>query len=63
VENCTSQVFEGVIALADPAKSWVAKWQRLEGYVRGVYATKVAGQLPDDVRVQLEEEYRIQYIP
>ena len=63
VENCTSQVFEGVIALADPAKSWVAKWQRLEGYVRGVYATKVSGQLPDDVRVQLEEEYRIQYIP
>jgi len=63
VENCTSQVFEGVIALANPGKSWVAKWQRLEGYVRGVYATKVSGQLPDDVRVQLEEEYRIQYIP
>ncbi len=63
MENCTSQVFEGVLALADPAKSWVAKWQRLDGYVRGTYAVKVAGQLPDDVRTMIEEEYRIQYIP
>lgn len=31
--------------------------------MRGVYATKVSGQLPDDVRTQLEEEYRITYIP
>ena len=29
IESCTSQVFEGVITLADPARSWVAKWQRL----------------------------------
>jgi hypothetical protein len=56
-------VFEGLITLVDPAKSWVAKWQRLDGYVRGVYATKVSGQLPDDVRTTLEEEYRITYIP
>ncbi|KAM7201817.1 Spt4/RpoE2 zinc finger domain containing protein [Rhypophila sp. PSN 637] len=63
IESCTSQVFEGLITLANPAKSWVAKWQRLDGYVRGVYATKVSGQLPDDVRTTIEEEYRIQYIP
>ena len=56
-------MFEGLIALSDPKKSWVAKWQRLDGYVRGVYATKVSGQLPDDVRAQLEDEYRITYIP
>jgi transcription elongation factor SPT4 len=56
-------VFEGLITLADPTKSWVAKWQRLDKYVRGVYATKVSGQLPDDVRTTLEEEYRITYIP
>ncbi|KFA60929.1 hypothetical protein S40285_05778 [Stachybotrys chlorohalonatus IBT 40285] len=62
IESCTSQVFEGVITLANPARSWVAKWQRLDGYVGGVYALKVSGQLPDEVRATLEEE-RIQYIP
>lgn len=63
IESCTSQVFEGVITLADPARSWVAKWQRLDGYVGGMYAIKVSGQLPDEVRATLEEEYRVQYIP
>ncbi|KAM0324155.1 hypothetical protein ACHAQA_008347 [Verticillium albo-atrum] len=63
IESCTSQVFEGLITLADPSRSWVAKWQRLDGYVKGVYATKVSGQLPDEVRLQLEEEYGRRYIP
>lgn len=63
IESCTSQVFEGLITLADPSKSWVAKWQRLDGYVPGVYAIKVSGQLPDEIRSALEDEYRIQYIP
>ncbi|KAI6251561.1 Transcription elongation factor spt4 [Erysiphe necator] len=61
--DCTSQVFEGIIALADPAKSWVAKWQRLDGYVKGVYATKVSGQLSDEVIGVIEDEARIKYIP
>jgi transcription elongation factor SPT4 len=63
IESCTSQVFEGLITVSDPARSWVAKWQRLDKYVRGVYATKVSGQLPDDVRTTIEEEYRVTYIP
>ncbi|KAI0138844.1 Spt4/RpoE2 zinc finger-domain-containing protein [Pestalotiopsis sp. NC0098] len=63
VESCTSQVYEGLITLANPAKSWVAKWQRLDTYVQGVYATKVSGQLPEEVRTAIEEEYRITYIP
>ncbi|OAA71586.1 Transcription initiation Spt4-like protein [Cordyceps fumosorosea ARSEF 2679] len=63
IESCTSQVFEGLVTLADPSKSWVAKWQRLDGYVPGVYAIKVSGQLPDEIRSALEDEYRIQYIP
>lgn len=62
IESCTSQVFEGLITLADPARSWVAKWQRLDGYVKGVYATKVSGTLPDEVRQMLEDEGRV-YIP
>jgi transcription elongation factor SPT4 len=61
--DCTSQVFEGLITLADPAKSWVAKWQRLDGYVKGVYATKVSGQLPDEIVATIEDEGRIRYIP
>lgn len=40
----------------------MAKWQRLDNYVKGVYATKVSGQLPDDVRTTLEDD-GIQYIP
>ncbi|KAL8404122.1 hypothetical protein RB594_009110 [Gaeumannomyces avenae] len=63
IESCTSQVFEGLITLADPSKSWVAKWQRLDGYVKGVYAIKVSGQLPDDIRVAIEDETGMQYIP
>lgn len=63
IESCTSQVFEGLVALANPAKSWVAKWQRLDGYVGGVYAIKVSGQLPDEIRSMMEDEYRIPYIP
>lgn len=62
IDSCTSQVFEGIITIANPQKSWVAKWQRLDGYVKGVYATKVSGQLPDDVRTTLEDD-GIQYIP
>ncbi len=61
--DCTSQVFEGLISLADPSRSWVAKWQRLDGYVKGVYATKVSGQLPDEVVAVMEDEARIKYIP
>lgn len=63
IESCTSSVFEGLIAIADPTKSWIAKYNRLDGYVRGTYANKVLGQLPDEIRTMLEEEYRIQYIP
>lgn len=49
VQECTSQVFEGLITLADPKRSWVARWQRLEGYVPGVYAVKVVGQVREDL--------------
>ncbi|OAX83137.1 transcription elongation factor spt4 [Emergomyces africanus] len=43
IQQCTSQVFEGLITLADQRASWVARWQRLEGYVPGTYAVKVTG--------------------
>jgi transcription elongation factor SPT4 len=45
VEDCTSEVFEGVMFLTPHAAqdSWVAKWQRLQGYQPGLYAVKVNG--------------------
>jgi transcription elongation factor SPT4 len=49
INECTSSNFNGCIALTDPEKSWVAKWMRLEGYVQGMYAVQVVGQLPEEV--------------
>jgi transcription elongation factor SPT4 len=43
IQECTSQVFEGLITLTDPTSSWVARWQRLDSYVPGIYAVKVTG--------------------
>lgn len=43
IQDATSTVFEGLISLANPDQSWVARWQRLQGYVPGTYAVKVVG--------------------
>jgi len=53
VQACTSSNFEGMIALIDPQTSWVGKWQRVSNYVRGIYAARVSGPLPDDVADEL----------
>ncbi|KAL9053905.1 MAG: hypothetical protein Q9162_004478 [Coniocarpon cinnabarinum] len=55
IQDCTSQVFEGLVTLAKPETSWVAKWQRLDGYVPGNYAIKVVGVLPEDYVSAVEE--------
>jgi transcription elongation factor SPT4 len=62
VAECTSQVFEGLISVADTSRSWVARFQRLEGYVTGVYATQVEGILPEDVLAQVEAA-GVNYVP
>ncbi|KAI9791939.1 MAG: transcription elongation factor spt4 [Peltula sp. TS41687] len=62
VEECTSPVYEGLITLTDPTRSWVARWSRLDGYVRGTYAVKVVGTLPDEY-VQRLEDKGVRYIP
>ncbi|KAI0194128.1 Spt4/RpoE2 zinc finger-domain-containing protein [Xylaria flabelliformis] len=56
LESCTSTVFEGLITVANPKRSWVAKWQRIENFVPGVYATKVSGSIPEDIRNGLIED-------
>jgi len=45
IEDITSHVFEGLIALREPTKSWVARWQRIEKCEKGVYAVKVSGNV------------------
>ncbi|RMZ17652.1 hypothetical protein D0860_00262 [Hortaea werneckii] len=76
IAEATSSVFEGLITLADPENSWVAKWQRLQGYAPGTYAVKVVGvsakkggpwntddeQLPEEV-IAAAENAGIKYIP
>jgi transcription elongation factor SPT4 len=62
VTDCTSAVFEGLISVSDTSRSWVARFQRLEGYVPGVYATQVEGILPEE-HVSAIEAAGINYIP
>jgi transcription elongation factor SPT4 len=62
VQDCTSQVFDGLMTVSDTKRSWVARYQRLEGYVPGVYAVQVEGVLPEDVIVAAENA-GVHYIP
>ncbi|PLB43179.1 putative transcriptional elongation protein Spt4 [Aspergillus steynii IBT 23096] len=62
IQECTSQVFEGLVTLRDPTTSWVARWQRLDAYVPGTYAVKVTGSLPDEIIASLEDS-GVKYIP
>lgn len=38
-------MFEGLIALREPSKSWIARWQRIDGFKKGMYAVKVSGNV------------------
>jgi transcription elongation factor SPT4 len=62
INECTSQVFDGLISVADTSRSWVARFQRLEGYVPGVYATQVEGILPEEI-ISAVEHAGINYVP
>lgn len=62
VLECTSSSFHGTIALCDARGSWVAKWQRIGRNVRGLYAIRVDGALPDEV-VNILEDSGASYVP
>ncbi|PIL36603.1 transcription factor [Ganoderma sinense ZZ0214-1] len=62
IQSCTTTHFEGVIAVIDPDNSWVARWQRTSKYVKGMYAVRVKGRVPDDVEAELESR-NIRYRP
>lgn len=48
--DCTSTNFDGMIAMMDPADSWVARWQNIDNNVRGMYAISVSGDLPEYIK-------------
>jgi transcription elongation factor SPT4 len=62
VADCTSPSFDGLLAIMNPNRSWVAKWQRCDKFVKGMYAIKVNGRLPYDIEEELEER-GIRYRP
>ncbi|KAH3684832.1 hypothetical protein WICPIJ_004185 [Wickerhamomyces pijperi] len=47
--STTSPTFEGLVAIGEPKKSWVAKWLRVSEYEPGLYAVKIQGRLPQEV--------------
>ncbi|KAJ3129546.1 transcription elongation factor spt4 [Nowakowskiella sp. JEL0407] len=55
-DDCTSSEFDGVMAILQPEKSWVAKWHRCDAYAPGLYAMRVTGQVPDEVVAKLERK-------
>ncbi|KAL1929442.1 hypothetical protein VTP01DRAFT_1580 [Rhizomucor pusillus] len=54
VNECTSSKFEGMVAMMQPNESWVARWQRIETYQKGIYAIRVYGQIPEEIEDELE---------
>jgi transcription elongation factor SPT4 len=62
VLTTTSSRVSGFIAMMDPSKSWVARYQRLQpSFVPGVYAVSVKGALTEDV-AELLDEANYQYV-
>lgn len=41
--------------MADMKSSWVARWQRLDGYIPGVYAVKVVGTVSDSSFLSIDK--------
>lgn len=61
VSDCTSDSYRGMIAINESGKSWVAKWQRLNGVVKGIYAITVNGELPDYYIDRAERAGKVYY--
>lgn len=59
LHSVTSQTFKGVIGVIDPKRSWIAKWQRINTYVPGIYAMTVEGNLSDEFIERIEKEGRV----
>ena len=60
--ECTSPTFDGMVALIEPTESWVAQWQRINKFVKGLYAIRVHGRLPE-YAIETLESHGIAYRP
>ncbi|WOO82014.1 Transcription elongation factor SPT4 [Vanrija pseudolonga] len=56
VSECTSTIYDGMIAMLEPEESWVARWQRIDKKKRGLYAVRVTGRPPQDVIDAIEAQ-------
>ncbi|KAJ3137024.1 hypothetical protein HK100_000989 [Physocladia obscura] len=56
VGECTSAQFDGIIGVTQPGDSWVARWQRIDTFAKGLYAMRVSGRLPEDIIGRLEDQ-------
>mmetsp|Transcript_17961 Transcript_17961/g.35370 ORF Transcript_17961/g.35370 Transcript_17961/m.35370 type:complete len:131 (-) Transcript_17961:233-625(-) len=50
VEGATTKSYEGLVAMMQPKESWVAKWQRIDRFIPGMYAIKVNEEASDEVQ-------------
>jgi transcription elongation factor SPT4 len=51
-----------MVAMLEPTESWVARWQRIDKFHRGLYAVQVNGRLPDDIVEEIESK-GVKYAP
>lgn len=56
---CTSSSFKGAIFLMNPRISWVARWQRINQYIPGMYAMTVQGDMSDKLIEEIEKDGRV----
>ena len=56
VSELTSHTFEGMVAIQNPAKSWVSKYQGIPQMKPGVYALEVTGIMNEEVQDYLKQK-------
>ncbi|KAI5192196.1 transcription elongation factor SPT4 [Nematocida minor] len=56
--DCTTDRYFGVIGMYNGKASWVGKWQHMDGYVPGLYAITMEGELPESKILALERAGR-----
>ncbi|KAM0678496.1 transcription elongation factor spt4 [Binucleata daphniae] len=59
IQDTTSDEYKGLIGLVNPQRSWVAKWQRLNQNVPGLYAINVGGIMPEEFINKIEESGKV----
>ncbi|CDO64730.1 transcription elongation factor SPT4, putative [Plasmodium reichenowi] len=50
IHDCTTENFNGFMAITTPNKSWMAQYNDLSKYAPGFYALQVIGELPESIR-------------